>query len=103
MELVFQGSMYSSTRYRAGMVHAKAVSAFIVTRWSRCRGLDTAGTPRARRGAAGRQVPKPQADRAHGLVELGLADGERKSLPFGELAALPADPLQGLLGGGVGG
>jgi hypothetical protein len=57
----------------------------------------------ARRGAAGRQVPKPKADRADGVVGLGIGDGERIPLSFGELAALPVDPLQGLLGGGVGG
>jgi hypothetical protein len=48
----------------------------------------------ARRGAAGRQVPEPQADRADGVVGLGIGDGERKPLSFGQLAALPADPLQ---------
>jgi hypothetical protein len=55
----------------------------------------------ARRRTACRQVPKPQSDRTNGLVGLGIGDGERKSLSFGELAALPPDPRQGLLGGGL--
>jgi hypothetical protein len=42
-----------------------------------------------------------QSDRADGLVGLGIGDGERKPLSLGELAALPVDPRQGLLGGGV--
>ena len=55
----------------------------------------------ARRRTACLQVPKPQSDRTNGLVGLGIGDGERKSLSFGELAALPTDPCQGLLGGGL--
>lgn len=55
----------------------------------------------ARRRTPCRQVPKPQSDRTNGLVGLGIGDGERKSLSFGELAALPPDPRQGLLGGGL--
>jgi hypothetical protein len=44
IELVFHGSMYSSTRYSAGMVHAKAVSAvnaLVAMPQPRCSG-DTA-------------------------------------------------------------
>jgi len=55
----------------------------------------------ARRRTACRQVPKPQSDRTNGRVGLGIGDGERESLSFGELAALPTDPCQGLLGGGL--
>jgi dihydrofolate reductase len=55
----------------------------------------------ARRGAACRQVLKPQSDRSDGVAGGGIGDGERQSESFGEPAALPVDPLHSLLGRGV--
>jgi len=82
------------------MVQANAVSALnalLAMPRPRVRGRNRV----ARRRPACRQVLKPQSDRADGVAGLGIRDGEGQPNSFGEPAALPVDPLQGLLGCGV--
>jgi len=94
-ELVFHGSMYSSTRCRAGMVQAKessAVVALLATPRPRCRGATE--NPAVARPSDSSRSHSPIVPTAGAGVPVDDDEGQAASL--GEPALLTTDPLQGL-------